>query len=85
MIHEPNCNWEKSDCEYKATHHYCPHPEHACTCSKTEKYDVFADPIFDLLNCYEIDGSEVHDGMAHIDSGEAETLTRKIREILKNN
>lgn len=47
-----------------------------------EKYislpDVFEDPIFELLNCYEIDGSEIHDGMAHIDSGQAEALTKKI-------
>ncbi len=30
--HTKDCAWEKADCEYKATHHYCPHPEHACTC-----------------------------------------------------
>ena len=32
MEHEPSCPWVLADCEYKATHHYCPHPEHACTC-----------------------------------------------------
>ena len=32
MNHDKDCAWEKADCEYKATHHYCPHPEHACTC-----------------------------------------------------
>jgi len=32
MKHTKDCAWEKADCEYKATHHYCPHPEHACTC-----------------------------------------------------
>ena len=21
-----------AECEYRGTHHYCPHPEHACTC-----------------------------------------------------
>jgi len=31
--HDKNCAWEKADCEYKSTHHYCPHPEHACTCN----------------------------------------------------
>ena len=30
--HHKNCNWEKADCSYKKTHHYCPHPEHACNC-----------------------------------------------------
>ena len=32
MTHDKDCAWERADCEYKATHHYCPHPEHACTC-----------------------------------------------------
>lgn len=30
--HLPDCPWERATCEYKATHYYCPHPEHACTC-----------------------------------------------------
>jgi len=33
--HQKDCNWEKTtneQCEYKDTHFYCPHPEHACTC-----------------------------------------------------
>jgi Lar family restriction alleviation protein len=33
--HQPSCRWERTteyECEYRATHHYCPHPEHACTC-----------------------------------------------------
>lgn len=33
--HLPTCRWEQTtsaECEYKATHFYCPHPEHACTC-----------------------------------------------------
>jgi hypothetical protein len=35
MNHVPECAWERTtlaDCQYRATHHYCPHPEHACTC-----------------------------------------------------
>ena len=32
MIHDKDCAWGKADCEWKETHHYCPHPEHACTC-----------------------------------------------------
>jgi len=34
MEHTKDCNWEKSNCEYKATHHYCPHEEHKCDCKK---------------------------------------------------
>ena len=33
--HGADCAWERTtnvECEYKATHYYCPHPEHACTC-----------------------------------------------------
>jgi hypothetical protein len=33
--HTADCRWEQTseaDCEYRATHHYCPHPEHACSC-----------------------------------------------------
>ena len=35
--HQSDCQWEKTtaaECEYRETHHYCPHPEHACTCKK---------------------------------------------------
>jgi hypothetical protein len=32
MQHDPACRWERAECEYKATHYYCPHPEHACNC-----------------------------------------------------
>lgn len=34
--HDKGCRWERTteqECEYRATHHYCPHPEHACDCS----------------------------------------------------
>jgi len=30
--HRDDCPWMNSDCEYKATHHYCPHSEHDCDC-----------------------------------------------------
>lgn len=33
--HQASCNWAKTtpeECEYRNTHHYCPHDEHACTC-----------------------------------------------------
>jgi len=36
MNHDKDCAWELADCEYKETHHYCPHPEHACTCPPKE-------------------------------------------------
>ena len=39
MNHDKDCAWEKADCEYKATHHYCPHPEHACTCTPATDAD----------------------------------------------
>lgn len=35
--HKPGCRWlalTPTECVYRATHHYCPHPEHACTCSE---------------------------------------------------
>lgn len=31
--HDATCAWQLATCEYKATHNYCPHPEHACTCA----------------------------------------------------
>lgn len=31
-IHDPDCKWEQARCEYRWTHHYCPHPEHRCSC-----------------------------------------------------
>jgi hypothetical protein len=36
MIHKPTCRWiltTNVECEYRQTHHYCPHPEHACDCN----------------------------------------------------
>jgi hypothetical protein len=35
--HRPDCTWEKTlpgECEYRLSHHYCPHPEHRCSCPK---------------------------------------------------
>jgi hypothetical protein len=35
MTHAASCRWERTtdaECEYRATHHYCPHPEHECDC-----------------------------------------------------
>ncbi|KKK93263.1 hypothetical protein LCGC14_2694630 [marine sediment metagenome] len=36
MTHYKDCAWERADCEWKETHNYCPHPEHACTCAPEE-------------------------------------------------
>lgn len=33
--HKPDCRWMQvrpEQCAYRATHYYCPHPEHACDC-----------------------------------------------------
>lgn len=33
--HTPECRWTRTaeqECGYKATHYYCPHPEHGCDC-----------------------------------------------------
>lgn len=62
MEHDKDCRWERTtntECEYRDTHHYCPHPEHACNCaSPTERVsldmsgrlrvlaDACVDPIF---------------------------------------
>ena len=35
MEHNKDCRWHLTtleQCEYRDTHNYCPHPEHACTC-----------------------------------------------------
>lgn len=37
--HTPDCRWTKTttdECEYRDTHYYCPHPEHACDCGFTK-------------------------------------------------
>lgn len=38
--HMRSCRWEntsKEQCSYRDTHHYCPHPEHACNCRDTQE------------------------------------------------
>lgn len=44
--HGPDCRWHKTtpaDCEYRETHQYCPHEEHACTCAAHTDCAVDAD------------------------------------------
>lgn len=43
MQHTTQCKWERTtseECEYRDTHHYCPHPEHACDCKGQPKFKV---------------------------------------------
>lgn len=38
--HDVNCRWRRTastECAYRDTHNYCPHPEHACTCAPRTK------------------------------------------------
>lgn len=45
--HNANCRWRRTtsaECAYRNTHHYCPHPEHACTCPpRTKPYEQHLD------------------------------------------
>lgn len=36
--HTSECRWERSNCEWKETHYYCPHPEHECDCEGLPVY-----------------------------------------------
>lgn len=38
--HTAECNWIKSDCEYKKTHKYCPHEEHRCDCNPVKRHKL---------------------------------------------
>lgn len=43
--HTKDCRWERTisaECVYRDTHHYCPHPEHACDCRKPKGEDYVA-------------------------------------------
>lgn len=58
MKHKAECRWERTtdaECVYRATHHYCPHPEHACDCAKPENatMEAMAEAIHDayLATC----------------------------------
>lgn len=42
MKHTTGCRWiltTNVECEYRSTHHYCPHPEHACDCTESRTFD----------------------------------------------
>lgn len=46
MKHTTECRWiltTNVECEYRQTHHYCPHPEHACDCREARTF-ACADP-----------------------------------------
>lgn len=45
FTHQNSCRWEKTtnaECEYRDTHHYCPHPEHECDCTTAKQLRVFS-------------------------------------------
>lgn len=55
--HVADCRWERTtpaECEYRETHHYCPHPEHACSCPRvplsTEPPQFVDDPEMDATD-----------------------------------
>lgn len=38
--HNPECIWSRlteNECEYRKTHFYCPHPNHACDCPPNQE------------------------------------------------
>jgi hypothetical protein len=53
MKHHPDCRRERATCEYRETHHYCPHPEHACNCRelRTARPDAGTTPTLELETC----------------------------------
>lgn len=70
--HTADCRWQlttEQECEYRATHYYCPHPEHACTCSPEVALG------YDALNPPRYLGKPV-DFRPKDDAGHAERLRR---------
>lgn len=60
--HVSGCVWErttKTECEYRDTHHYCPHPEHACNCRVFNPTEEEAETI---LRGYGTNSKEVING-----------------------
>lgn len=43
------CRWESSNCEYKATHFFCPHSEHECNCHSSITWQIRAESFFHRL------------------------------------
>lgn len=44
--HVAECRWQRTteaECEYRATHNYCPHPEHACDCEAIKRDRMFGE------------------------------------------
>jgi len=39
--------------------------------------------VFDLLNCFKIDASEISNGVTYLDSTEARALTEEILDIIR--
>lgn len=51
--HESDCVWINSDCEYKETHKYCPHAEHACTCPNKFRNECDCDGYHTFTELYD--------------------------------
>lgn len=57
--HRANCRWEittNEECEYRETHHYCPHEEHACDCEPVNS--TKAEAILDAIRQTDV-GSDI--------------------------
>lgn len=70
--HVPDCAWQRTtsaECEYRATHHYCPHPEHACTCPPRTK------PFVEHLDERMISADDVLGFLLAAEEGDAEDMT----------
>ncbi len=80
MQHKPECQWEKTkstECEYRETHHYCPHKEHSCTCEQEQNTEVPAFDYYKFLHMLETHGYNTTKGcpIAWVNS-EIESLHR---------
>lgn len=60
VLHTFHCRWSVTtpeQCEYRQTHHYCPHPEHSCDCrprqaprSTPYEHEETAQPLSTISN-----------------------------------
>lgn len=86
MAHYPGCQWQRTttaECEYRTTHHYCPHPAHACSCP-TERRPAWEDVKRALgeeaRRCANTHGSSVY-----MDEGSAQRSFERYNLILCTN
>ena len=61
MRHSRFCRWQEtkeSECEYRKTHEYCPHPNHACDCQDSPpapEARVDWDKVVDGIPLFQLD------------------------------